>query len=261
MGEYVRFFDLHLKASDAGLAAESPVHYYTMAAECWRAADTWPPPQAHQTPFYFAEAGGLSLQPPTSADAADTYLADYGCGTGAHTRYDRLHGAPVETYYDDWHGRDARMLTYTGAPLDAPTEVTGHPTAHLHLTASELDAALFVYLADVDPAGRCRYVTEGVFRALHRQPGPNPPTIPATGPTHTFTHADARLMTPDEPEMLAFELFPTSYLFARGHRIRVAIAAADRDHFSRIPDGRPPRLRILRSAAAASHVSLPICVR
>ncbi len=57
---------------------------------------------------------------------------------------------------------------------------------------------------------------------------------------------------------IAFDLLPTSYLFRAGHRIRVAIAAADSDHLSRIPDGRPPLLTFFREKLRASRIALPI---
>jgi putative CocE/NonD family hydrolase len=145
--------------------------------------------------------------------------------------------------------------------LETDTEVTGHPVATLHLACSERDCALFVYLEDVTPEGRCVYVTEGVFRALHRKIGANPPGLPATGPSHSFNRADAEPLSPGEPVEIAFDLLPTSYLFRAGHHIRVAIAAADSDHLSRIPDGRPPRLTFFRNKLRASRIALPIVPR
>ena len=261
LAETLRFFDEHLKGLDTGLARESPVHYFTMAEERWKAAGAWPPPEAGFADFYFAEDGGLERAAPGAQDAADVYDADFDCRTGLNSRYDRLYLTAVTSYYPDWHGRDAKMLCYTSAPLDSDTEVTGHPVATLHLACSERDCALFVYLEDVTPEGRTVYVTEGVFRALHRKPGPNPAAIPVTGPSHSFKQADAELMTPGEPVEIAFELLPTSYLFRAGHRMRIAIAAADSDHFSRIPDGRPPRLTVFRNSDRASRVALPIVPR
>ena len=52
----------------------------------------------------------------------------------------------------------------------------------------------------------------------------------------------------------AFSLLPTSWHFAAGHRIRIATA----DHFARIPDGRPPRLKVFRGGARASRIALPL---
>ena len=150
------------------------------------------------------------------------------------------------------------MLSFTGAPLAADTEVTGHPWAELHFAASEKDCTFFVYLSDVTPAGKSVYVTEGVFRALHRKLGANPPDIPATGPTHSFNRTDAEHLVPGEPAEAAFELLPTSYLFRQGHRIRLSIALADSDHFTRIPDGRPPEITLFNGGERPSRVVLPV---
>ncbi|MDP6345311.1 MAG: CocE/NonD family hydrolase [Alphaproteobacteria bacterium] len=257
MAEVLRFFDRHLRGDSAAAADEAPVHYYLMGAEEWRAAGQWPPPGGEQR-LFLAPEGELTAAAPNETTARDAYAADFDCRTGFHSRYDRLYVADVETYYDDWHGRDRAMLCYTGAPLTDDTEVTGHPWVHLHFTCSEKDCAFFVYLEDVTPEGRSIYVTEGIFRALHRRPGDNPPTIPATGPSHSFRQADAALLVPGEVAEAAFELLPTSYLFRRGHAIRLAIAASDSDHYSRIPDGRPPLLEFLRDKDRPSHLVLPV---
>ncbi len=257
IADVLRFFDRHLGGCEEATGNEASVHYFTMGAETWKAADVWPP-QATEQHLYFGADGDLKPNPPTDTEASDAYIADFDCRTGFNTRYDRLYITPVETYYDDWQGRDKRMLCYTGAPFDVDTEVTGHPTVTLHFTCSEKDCAFFVYLEDVTPEGRVVYVTEGIFRALHRRPGPNPETIPATGPTHSFRQADAQVLIPGEATEAAFELLPTSYLFRRGHRVRLAIAAADSDHYSRIPDGRPPKLQFFRQADRSSHLMLPV---
>ncbi|MBT5296787.1 MAG: CocE/NonD family hydrolase [Rhodospirillaceae bacterium] len=253
----LRFFDKHLMARKTAIENEKAVHYYTMGAETWKSVDSWPP-AADELSLYAAPDHNLSDGAPNDDNASDVYQADFACGTGEHTRYDRLYIQNVETYYDDWDGREDLMLSYTGAPLDSDTEVTGHPWAELHFASSEKDCTFFVYVSDITPEGKSLYVTEGVFRALHRKPGPNPTDIPATGPTHTFNKADAELLVPGEPAQAAFELLPTSYLFRAGHRIRVSIAMADTDHFTRIPDGRPPEVTLFRQADRASRVMLPI---
>ena len=253
----LRFFDKHLKGMDTAIEDEKPVHYFTMGAEQWKAADTWPP-RADDLSLFASADNGLSHDAPADDGGADVYQGDYACGTGEHSRYDRLYIQNVETYYDDWDGREDLMLSYTGEPLAEDTEVTGHPWAELHFSCSEKDCTFFVYVSDVTPEGKSLYVTEGVFRALHRKPGPNPEDIPATGPTHTFNTADAQLLVPGEPAEAAFELLPTSYLFRKGHRVRVSIALADSDHFTRIPDGRPPRITLYRDKERPSRVVLPM---
>ena len=255
----LRFFDKHLSRRNTAIEGEKSVHYFTMGEEKWKAADTWPP-AAEDFTLYPAPSGELATTRPVE-EGTDVYQGDYACGTGMHSRYDRLYIQNVETYYDDWDGREDLMLSYTSDPLDTAMEVTGHPWVGLHFAASEKDCSFFAYIADVTPEGKSLYVTEGVFRALHRKPGAHPDKIPETGPTHSFRQADAQLLVPGEPAEARFELLPTSYLFQAGHRIRFSIALSDSDHFTRIPDGRPPELTLFRAPDQASQLVLPVVSR
>ena len=175
-----------------------------------------------------------------------------------HTRYGRLAAFDVRDYYTDWDGRDARMLCYTSEPLSADHELSGHPCVTLHLCASEADAALHVYLEDVAPDGTCRYVTEGMLRALHRKECAAPDHHKVVGPYHSYSRADAAPLVPGEVATLRFSLLPTSWRVAAGHRLRVAIAGADADNFGQVPHGRPPILAIQRGGAHASSIVLPL---
>src|SRR5207253_1744570 len=82
--------------------------------------------------------------------------------------------------------------------LAAHQELSGHPCVTLHLSASEADAALHVYLEDVAPDGTCRYVTEGMLRALHRKECTAPDYHQVVGPFHSYTRADAAPLVPGE---------------------------------------------------------------
>jgi predicted acyl esterase len=59
---------------------------------------------------------------------------------------------------------------------------------------------------------------------------------------------------------IALDLLPTSYLFRRGHRVRIAIAGADRDNFA-APAGPPAVFTIFRETARPSHIELPVVQR
>ncbi len=257
MAEYLRFFDHYVKGVDTGLDREQPIHYFTMGEETWRGADQWPLSEAETTSLYLAADGALSPEKPNRSDASDTHRPDFRAGTGHRTRYERLSTIAVEAYYDDWHGRDERMLTYTSEPLSKDRTLSGHPVVTLHFASSEKDGSFFVYLEDVDPDGRTRYVTEGMLRAMHRKVRETPAGLQWVGPYHSLEEADAALLTPGEPAELAFSLYPTSWRFREGHKIRIAIAACDGDHFSHIPAGRIPELTFHRNAARASRIELP----
>src|SRR5499426_2198531 len=160
-------------------------------------------------------------------------------------------------YSDEWTDREANLPSFTSASLERPLEIAGHPVVSLWLTSSEPDAALFVYLSEVEADGRSRYVTEGILRAIHRAEAPAPRNYRATWPWRTFARKDARPMPPGEPQFVRFALLPTAWRFAAGSRIRLSIAGADADHFVQTPHGRPPLLTLLGGGEKASAIELP----
>ncbi len=256
--ELFRFFEHHLRGADTGLAAEKPVHYFTMGEERWKAADTWPPPSKPRT-LYLAQDGVLSADKASAEEASDEHRFDYTHGTGEHSRWNCLvMGGPV--VYPDRVEQDQKLLCYTTEPLREATEVTGHPIVALHMTWPTRDGNVLVYLEDIWPDRKIRLISEGVLRAVHRKRSDEPPPYKLLVPYHTFRRADMTLLTPGELAELTFDLLPTSYLFKKGHRIRIAIAGADVDHFA-TPPGPPPTVKVHRSAKLASHVVLPVVTR
>ncbi|MCA9773875.1 MAG: CocE/NonD family hydrolase, partial [Myxococcales bacterium] len=247
----------HLLDVETGIEGEPRVHYYTLGEESWKAADTWPPPGTETRTLFLAPGDVLAPEPPKETDGADAYEIDFKAGTGDRARWNCLIFVLGPVGYFDRAERDRRLLTYTSAPLDRDWEVTGHPIVTLHVSADAPDAAVFAYLEDVDPRGRVHYVTEGMLRALHRRES-NPPSGSALPiPHRTFARGDAAPLVPGEPAELRFDLLPISYRFFRGHRIRVALAGADADHFAPVPDGARV-LTIHRSAALPSSIELPV---
>ena len=126
------------------------------------------------------------------------------------------------------------------------------------MSSTTEDSAFFAYLEDVDPSGRVLYVTEGHLRALHRAIFDEDPPYTMFGPHHSYLSKDAAPMIPGEFAEIAIGLHPTSVLLRKGHRIRIAIAGADKDTFTRIPESGTPRWTIERSEARPSHVELPM---
>jgi hypothetical protein len=105
------------------------------------------------------------------------------------------------------------------------------------------------------------YVTEGELRALDRKLATTPAPYRQVVPYRTLRRADARPLRPGEVTELVFDLLPTSYLFRAGHSIRIALAGADADHFSPVPEDlstNPPTWEVSRSLAHPSQVMLPV---
>jgi predicted acyl esterase len=63
-----------------------------------------------------------------------------------------------------------------------------------------------------------------------------------------------------EPQLLRFALLPVAWRFARGSRLRLAIAGADADHFAQTPHGRPPLFTVSSGGEHASLLELPTAV-
>lgn len=254
VADQIRFFDATLKGEENSLTKEPPVHYYTMGEDAWKASDEWPPPSRPRL-LYFSELEALTPSAPNGQAQFDEYKVNYDTGTGRLSRWNSvLGGYPVN--YEDRVERDQLLLTYTSEPLKEDLEVTGHPFVTVYVSADSTDIALFAYLEDVTPSGKVRLITEGQLRGLHRKLSTEKPLYDSPVPYHTYLQKDAAPLEPGEIHQFVFDLLPTSYVFKEGHRIRLAIAGADRDHFD-VPPGPPPNLKIYRGALQPSHLVLP----
>ena len=253
-GALLRFFDHYLLDLVTGLEAEQPIHFFSLHAEKWQAASTWPPVETWKK--FFLDAGA-ALATERGAEGVDTHRADCTRGTGSHTRYERLAAFDVREYYADWQERSAAMLHYVSGPLARAAEMTGHAVLSLTVAASEPDAAIFAYLSEIEADGTIRYVTEGMLRALHRAERPPPAGYQTEWPWHSHARADALPLLPGVPVSLRIVLLPVSWVFSANSRIRLSIAGADADHFAQVPHGRPPLLCIHRGGKAGSALDIP----
>jgi putative CocE/NonD family hydrolase len=209
-GEALRFFDTVLKGADRGLATEPRVHYYTQGEERWGSAEDWPPPGLEERAVYLAPGRALAWKP-SGEESHDTYQVDPTTSTGDHTRWESLVNLDRERIgYFDRAEADRKLLVYDSAPLDAPLTITGHPIVVFHVGTSTPDGDLFVYLEAVDERGRVHYLTEGMFRLIHRRLPDTPPTWRTRLPWHSFLRADAAPLSPDEIAEVTFDLYPTS---------------------------------------------------
>ena len=256
--EFLKFFDYHLKGKDLGLDTVNRIRYYTMGEEKWKSTAVWPLPDAEMQTFYLGASRRLESKKPAAAGAFDPYVVDYTAGTGDLSRWKSGLGMPID--YSDRKLRDKKLLVYDSPPLERDTEVTGHPVVTLFITSDADDGFFFVYLEEVTPSGKVRYVTEGCLRAVHRKLSRKKPPYAMVAPYRTFEKADAQPLAPGEVAKLVFDLLPTSYLFKKRHSIRVAIAGMDCDHTAP-PPGRPPKIQIHRNKKYASHIHLPVVER
>jgi putative CocE/NonD family hydrolase len=194
---------------------------------------------------------------PTDRSGADAYMIDFEATTGTQNRWHTEDGV-TPVIYPDRAAMDKRLLTYTSDVLEHDMQITGHPIVTLYVTSTATDGAFFVYLEDIDAAGKVHYLTEGMLRGLHRKVSADVPPYKTTVPYHSFKRKDAAPLVAGEVTELTFGLLPTSVLIKKGHRIRVAIAGHDKDNFARIPAEGTPTITVAHDVMHASCIDLPV---
>ena len=257
--EILKFFDYHLKGIDNGIQNEPRVFYYTLGEEKWKASDVWPPANAVYTTYYLQPDKALSTAKPTAAGSYTPYTVDSTFGTGVYARWRSLLGQLKTPYaYYDWNERSKPLPHFSTAPLTQDVEVTGHAVVHLYLSTTADDGAFFAYLEDVDPTGKSTYVTEGQLRGIQRaiSTESRPHTDVAQIPYHSYLRKDGKPLVPGQVEHIAFDLYPVSYLFKKGHSIRLSVSGGDNDHFKAIV--KEGTWQIQHNGEFASYMELPI---
>ena len=245
MAERHRWFDYYLKGIDNGIGKEKQVYYYTQNAPKgreWQFSETWPLKNEQRVNYYFGAGRSGSVN--SVNDGVLVAGAMPQAGQDVHTsRYDiSVFDGKFSLLNRRWDGDmtagvDARGLTYTTPALATEVQVTGHPVVHLSASSTAPDAYFFAWLEDVDESGKSTFVTDGKLNASHRAETSHQPESKLGIPYHSSFQRDIEPMPPGKVVELAFDLFPTSYGFRSGHRIRVTIADASESAFPVPPAG------------------------
>jgi putative CocE/NonD family hydrolase len=246
----LRWFDHWLKGIDTGMLAEAPIRLFVMGANVWRDEHEWPLARAVAAPFYLRSGGRLSTEAPAD-EAPDCYRYDphdpVPTHGGALLLAPEFRTGPV-----DQTAIEARpdVLTFTTAPLDRDTEVTGPVTVHLWASSSAPDTDFVARLVDVHPNGRAFNLTDGIIRARYRDGLP------------------ASLLQPGRAYRLAIDLWATSNVFKAGHRVRVQVTSSNFPRWDRNPNTGHPfgqdaelcvaEQTILHDRDHPSHILLPL---
>ena len=236
--------------------SEKALYYYTMGEEKWKKTEIWPPIGQNMQRWYFNENNSLTILPPTVDSGQDKYKVDFNITSGKGNRWHTHYAKKM--YYKKREKVDKLLLTYDSAPVENNIEITGHPIITLFLSSTHSDGAIIAYLEDIDEDGKVHNITEGELRFIHRKVSSAEPPYKIFVPYHTFKREDSEPMVPGETTEINFGFLPTSVLIKKGHRIRIALAGADKDTFSRYPTIGDPILTIFRNKIHASYVDLPI---
>ena len=111
------------------------------------------------------------------------------------------------------------MLVYTSAPLEDDLEVTGPVIVKLHARTDARDTDFTAKLVDVHPDGYAVNLCDGIIRGRYRE-----------------STSQQRLLEPGTIYEFTIDLWPTSNVFLKGHRIRVDISSSNFPRFDRNPN-------------------------
>lgn len=229
----LRWFDYWLKGKQNGADTDAPVQVFVMGANKWRSASDWPIPGTQFTTFYlhsYGQANSSGGNGTLSTDRPDFEAAD-------HFQYDPANPvpsrgghsccfanlAPLGPYDQSEIEKRADVLAYSTPPLETPVEVTGPITLTLFAETSAADTDWTAKLVDVYPDGRAINLNNGIIRARYRE---------------SLEHPE--LPTPDTLYRYTITIWPTSNLFAVGHRIRLEVSSSNFPEYDRNPNTGDP---------------------
>ncbi len=237
----------------------------------WRNENEWPLARTRYTKLHLHRGGGLSTGPPAEKRASTAFQFDprnpvptiggnISSGTGIMLQgaWDQRGGKHV------WNMQEpiplsARndVLVFESEPLEADMEVTGEITVKLWASSSAVDTDFTAKLIDVCPpsadfaGGFDLNIADGIIRARFRD-SLEKETLMKPGTIYPFT----------------IKLYPTSNVFAKGHRIRLDISSSNFPRFDVNPNTGEPLNEHRRTIVATntiyhdakhpSHIVLPV---
>ena len=257
--EMLRFLDYHVKSIKNGLDQQPPIHYFQLGTQTWKSTENWKNAQGLLQDFYLQPNAKLSVSPPTMATGHTRYQIDDRVSTPNTSRWNSLtvlyKNGP--TNYPDRRLMNENMVVFDSLPLEQPMTIVGHPRLDLYCTVDAADAQLFAYLEAVSPTGEVVYITEGLFRAIHRKESTAPRPYTWWGPYHSYHLEDAAPLEPGEVARLRFMMIPTAFTIKKGYHLRLSIAGADVAHFHALEEA-PEQLLLHHDATHPSKLQLPI---
>jgi putative CocE/NonD family hydrolase len=208
-------------------AGNKPVRIFVMGENKWRDEEAWPLERAKPTSYFLHSAGkansvtgdGALSTLASAGEASDKFIYDPANPVptvGGPLCCDAVHLPPGPF---DQKAVEARpdVLIYSTPPLESDTEVTGPVTLDLFATSSAVDTDFTAKLVDVWPNGFAQNLTEGILRASYRE----------------STTAEPKLIVPGKVYEYKIDLWSTSNVFLKGHRIRLEVSSSNFPRFDR----------------------------
>ncbi len=204
----VRWFDYWLKGRDTGVREDPRLVIFVQhwhppdptlqeVPSEWRREDTWPPKDATEMTLFFQGNHTLEKSAADPTKHQLKYIPTVGVEAGFWWGELLSDPRPV----------DAFSLVYDSAPLEQDLAILGRPRALLRASATAPLADWFARLSDLAPDGTVTQITGAGLNGAQRE-----------------SMTEPRDLEPGKVYPLDIEMHLTSWVFTKGHRIRVAIS-------------------------------------
>jgi predicted acyl esterase len=207
--EAVRFWDKWLKDRETGIMDEPPFAVFVRSGQGpdaelvttpgeWRYED-WPIRRTRALELFPTRTRTLRPEPSRAGEEALKYVPSFGQVAGGWW------GEPT----GDMRADDAGSLVFDSPALQENIEIIGLPKVHLRAAVDAPLAHFVVRLEDVQPDGTVALVTGAALNGAQRKDPQSPEALPR-----------------GEPVDVDIEMHFTTWKFATGHRIRLAVTNA-----------------------------------
>lgn len=249
----LRWFDRWLLGRENGIDREAPVRIFVMGSGeprktpegrlfvggAWRDEKEWPLARTVYTPYFLHANGTLSTQSPAEPEAFTRYSFDprnpvptIGGNVSSEGELMPRGAMDQRCYPEHWLCKDTLPLSarkdvvvFETPPLERDIEVTGRLVVKLWASSDGPDTDFTAKLIDVYPpsrdypAGVDLNVGDSIVRARYRE-----------------SLKTAKMLEPGRPAEFTIEMYPTSLVFRRGHRIRLDISSSNFPRFDINPN-------------------------
>lgn len=242
LDEAVRWWDFWLKSIDNGMYQEPALRAYLMEATVpsvknghrpghWIKEDAWPTASIKPVALYPAKNGNLAVYPSDEGEVTISTAQDTGLAFGNFCPGMRVD----DELPGDQQNDDAKSICFETEPLEDGLSILGFPELELEVACNKPVGFVVARLCDVAPDGASTRVSH------------NPHNL-----THRNSHEFPEKLQPDTFYKVRFKLCAAGYVFAKGHRIRLALSSTYWPALWPAPETATLRLRL-----AGSSLRLP----
>jgi len=282
----LRWFDRWVRGIENGVEKEGPVRIFVMGGGdgrkskdgrlrhggAWREESAFPLERTKFTPYYLHADGKLGRDKPKPATTTFRFdpndpVPSIGGNISSFVGILEPGGFDQRCRKDTAFAKDELplsqrrdVLVFQTDPLAEDVEVTGPVAVHLYVSSTAVDTDFTAKLIDVYPPnadyplGFDLNIGDSIVRMRYRD-----------------SLEKAELMKPGEVYKVTIHLYPTSNVFAKGHRIRVDVSSSNFPRFDVNPNTGEPLQEHRRMIPAdntvhfggerSTHIVLPIIPR